>query len=438
MKEAFFDLAGALTRELRGDEVLLSELAAERSDFVRFNRGRVRQPGSVEQRYLSLRLVRERRQASATLAIRGGSGDLEHARAALDRLRDAVATLPEDPWLLIAETPHSSDSVRRGALAPAEVVTERVVERANGHDLVGIYAAGTIYQGFANSYGQRNWHEIDTFNLDWSLHLEADKAVKSGYAGFDWDESVFETKLESAKEQLALLARPRRTIEPGEYRSYLTPRALEELAGMISWGGFSARARATRQSPLLRMEYGETLASCVTFRENTAEGVAPEFQDEGFVKPPSVTLIDGGKLGEPLVSPRSAKEYGLTPNGADAAESPESLDMAGGALPVTDALVALDTGLYIANLWYLNYSDRPAGRITGMTRFATFWVEDGRILAPVNAMRFDDSIYRMLGDHLVDLTRERELLLDSSTYEARSTRSMRLPGALLRALKFTL
>ena len=73
-----------------------------------------------------------------------------------------------------------------------------------------------------------------------------------------------------------------------------------------------------------------------------------------------------------------------------------------------------------------------------MTRFATFWVEDGRIIAPVNAMRFDDSIYRMLGDHRVDLSRERELLLDSSTYEARSTRSMRLPGALLRALKFTL
>ena len=53
-------------------------------------------------------------------------------------------------------------------------------------------------------------------------------------------------------------------------------------------------------------------------------------------------------------------------------------------------------------------------------------------------MRFDDTIYRMLGDNLVDLTRSRELLLDSSTYEQRSTASSRLPGALLRALRFTL
>ena len=45
---------------------------------------------------------------------------------------------------------------------------------------------------------------------------------------------------------------------------------------------------------------------------------------------------------------------------------------------------------------------------------------------------------RMLGENLIDLTLERELLLDASSYDARSTHSARLPGALLRALKFTL
>jgi hypothetical protein len=53
-------------------------------------------------------------------------------------------------------------------------------------------------------------------------------------------------------------------------------------------------------------------------------------------------------------------------------------------------------------------------------------------------MRFDDSIYRMLGDNLLELTREREMLLDPSTYGSRSTSSARLPGALLQGLRFTL
>jgi hypothetical protein len=44
----------------------------------------------------------------------------------------------------------------------------------------------------------------------------------------------------------------------------------------------------------------------------------------------------------------------------------------------------------------------------------------------------------MLGENLVDLTSEREFLPDTSTYEERSTGSSRLPGALLRALRFTL
>lgn len=438
MKENFLALAGQLCAGLRAGEVLLLNLSAERSDFVRFNQGKVRQAGSVEQRSLSIRLAHGRRHASATLALAGNGEDPELARAALARLRDTLAGLPEDPWFLVAEEPRSTTSERRGALLPAEAVVDQVVGAARGRDLVGIYAGGTILRGFANSLGQRNWHEVDSFNFDWSLHAKTDQAVKTSYAGFDWDEEVFAAKLDAAAQELERLALPRRAIEPGEYRAYLAPRAIDELTGILSWGGFSARSRATKQSPLLRMEHGETLSPKVTLVENTAEGVAPGFQADGFVKPSSVTLVDAGRLGDALVSPRSAKEYGLATNAASAAESPQSLDLAPGALDAGEALAALDTGLYISNLWYLNYSDRPAGRITGMTRFATFWVESGRITAPVGAMRFDDSIYRMLGENLVDLTRSRELLLDPSTYGERSAAAARLPGALLRALRLTL
>jgi predicted Zn-dependent protease len=73
-----------------------------------------------------------------------------------------------------------------------------------------------------------------------------------------------------------------------------------------------------------------------------------------------------------------------------------------------------------------------------MTRFATFWVEDGEIVAPLDVMRFDDTVYRMLGDGLVGLTEDRELIMDPSTYGGRSTSSSRLPGALVDDFVFTL
>jgi predicted Zn-dependent protease len=438
VKEQFFELSEKLGGTLHAGEMLLCTFAAERSDFVRFNQGKVRQAGSVEQRALTLRLVRARRQVVASVEIAGNAEDLGLAKTTLARLREALVGLPEDPWLLINEKPQSSSSERRGALPPAQAVVETITGKAQGHDLVGFYAGGTVYRGFANSLGQRNWHEVDSFNFDWSLYRQADQAVKTSYAGFEWRREDFEKAMNAAVEKVRLLEKPRKDIAPGEYRVFLAPRAIEELAGLLSWGGFSARARATKQSPLLRMQEGDTLSPKIALIEKTKEGVAPGFQADGFVKPPEVALIAEGKLREPLVSPRSAKEYGLQTNAANEAESPDALDLAPGTLEQSEVLQALDSGLYISNLWYLNFSDRPAGRITGMTRFATFWVEGGRIAAPVGPMRFDDSIYRMLGENLVDLTASRELLLDPSTYGERSTSSARLPGALLKSLRLTL
>jgi predicted Zn-dependent protease len=176
----------------------------------------------------------------------------------------------------------------------------------------------------------------------------------------------------------------------------------------------------------------------VQMSEDIGAGVAPAFQAEGFTRPANTPLIVDGKLVGSLVSPRTAREFDLTTNGANGGESPEALSMAGGELATSDALAALDTGLAVGNLWYLNYSDRPACRMTGMTRFATFWVEHGKIVAPVNVLRFDDTLYRMFGDNLEALAAERELLLEANTYGSRMLSSVTLPGALLSELNFTL
>ena len=347
--------------------------------------------------------------------------------------------MPDDPHLSYATDVRPSRVVRSEAALPAETIIETVLEAARGLDLVGLYAGGPVYRGFANSFGQRNWHEVTSFSLQWSLYHRADKAVKSAYGGFAWDDAAFAAKMADARERLALLGRPARSLEPGRYRAYLTPSAMEEIAGMLCWGGFSGRALETRQSCLFRLRDGSAeLDPSVSFSENTAEGIAPAFQDEGFARPAEVPLVDAGRMVGSLVNPRTAREFTLVHNGANASEVPESLDMRAGSVAAADALAMLDTGLYISNLWYLNFSDRTACRLTGMTRFASFWVEGGRIVAPVDVMRFDDSVFRLLGQELVGLTSERELLVNSDSYHQRNANSMRLPGAVVREMAFTL
>src|SRR6184192_623964 len=168
-------------------------------------------------------------------------------------LRAALPDLTDDPHLLLPETIASTHVVRKGELPPSEAIVDQVLAAADGTDFVGLLAAGSLYRGFANSEGQRNWHAATTFNLQWSLSYRADKAVKSGYAGFEWDAAEFARKMADARERLVLISRAPKTLEPGRYRAYLAPRAMEEVAALLGWGGFSGRALATKQSALGRM-----------------------------------------------------------------------------------------------------------------------------------------------------------------------------------------
>jgi predicted Zn-dependent protease len=438
---AFHDLATAIAGAATAGETWTANFSAEVSDFVRFNRGRVRQPGTVAQRYLEVDLVRGSKHATTRLALSGdAAADHAAVATAMATARAARDDLADDPHLLFPDTVVDSREVRGGPLPPAEAVVDTVLGAAPGLDLVGFFAGGTVYRGFANAAGQRNWHEATSYNLQWSLYDRADKAVKSGLSGFTFDEALFAAKMDEARAALVRVAQPARQLAPGAYRAYVAPAAVEEIVSLLCWGGFSGRALATKQSPLTRMAGadGIRLDPRVVLAEDTAEGVAPRFQAEGFARPARVPLVDAGRLAGSLVAPRTAREFGLDANGANAWEMPEALSMAGGELPAADALAALGTGLWIGNLWYLNYSDRPACRITGMTRFATFWVEDGRIVAPIDVLRFDDTLSRILGPNLEALTRETELILSTDTYRERSLSSVRVPGLLLSELAFTL
>lgn len=436
-REHFNGLLAFLQEQLAGEEGFTLGYNAEDSAFIRFNQGRVRQAGTVRQVYVTLALYRGLRHAESKLALSGErEADLPLLQQAVQQLRAILPGLPDDPYLRLNREAWRSESSDAVAPQDAAAMAVQISELAQGLDLVGFLAAGPQYQGFASSWGAFGWHVASSFNLEFSLFHGNAQAVKSTYAGERWDVEVFAGKLHGARQQLAYLGRPLRALAPGDYRAYLSPAALEELFGLFCWG-FGAQALASGGSPLQRLFSGKAaLSPLLSMDERIEGGLAPAFTREGPRQ--AVTLIRAGQPGERLVSSRSAAEYGLTANGACSGEYPLSLHVHGGELEEGEVLARLGSGLYIGNLWYCNFSDLPAGRLTGMTRFATFWVEDGEIQAPVSTMRFDDSLFSFFGEHLEALSRTPELLLPGGTYGARQTGSMALPGALLSRFTLTL
>lgn len=437
-RQAFDSLAQWLNSQRAADEHFSLGFSAEDSQFVRFNHGQVRQASQVRQIEVTLRLISHERHASESLNLTGDAG-IDQARlgTTLTHLRELLAILPADPYLQLDHQAFTSQRESAGSLPGAAQLIEQVATLSEGLDMVGIYVGGPMYRGFASSWGARGWHVATSASLDFSLFHANGEAVKITYGASHWDLDALAAQFAHGREQLTHLGKPRKTLPPGQYRAYLAPAAMNAVIGTLR-GGFSARALGTRRSPLQALQLGSARFSAqFNLSEQASTGLEPLFNSAGSLRQDQV-LIEGGTLAGQLVSARSAREYGLQANGVDDNELPASLVVGGGDLPTAEVLEALGTGLYIGNLWYLNYSDVGMARITGMTRFASFWVEDGKIVAPLDTMRFDDSLYALFGDNLLALTREQSLRISTSTYGQRNAQTVLLPGALIKDFTLTL
>ncbi|MGE0173117.1 MAG: metallopeptidase TldD-related protein [Oligoflexales bacterium] len=441
MKEHFLKICDNAFSSLRENEHLFSYLSAESSDFCRFNKGLIRQLGNVQQAYVYMSFISRQRIMTKQF---GFTFDVEtDTKSITDFIatsRNEIDGLPEDPYLTFSQIPVRESNSASGTSATKEIVTQ-VADLARGSDFVGFLANGTMMNGCKSSVGHELWNESAGHNLGWSIYAKEDKAIKGSYADAVWDSRKFSRLIEDNRRNVAILDRSAKKLAPGTYRVFLEPSAMWEIIGLLCWGGFSYARYKETQSPLRQLYDNHSHFSpllTVSQKLGALPAVAPQFNHLGFTKKKAMNFIDKGRPGELLVSPRSAKEYGVESNGADSSESPVALVVEGGGLRQEEALERLGTGIWIGNLWYLNFSDKKTCGATGMTRFGSFWVEDGKIVAPIEVMRFDDSMYETLGRNLEDLTQDVATFYSDSTYSQRSRESIQVPGALISGLRFTL
>ena len=449
-EQQFESLAQAMPKLAGHDAQWSLEFRAEASDFVRLNQGAIRQPGHVRRTLATIRLLEGQRHASRVVALSGEEAeDQSRLARAVAGLRSGLPSLAEDPLCQIETAPSRSRRVERmaspnGAQGVAQdsrpgdaarAIIEQVVSQTRGLDFVGILAAGPRARGLINSHGVHHWHEVDGYSFDFSLHHDQGelrgRAAKASMHGRTWQADAFAQRLEQLRQDHALLARPARAAPTGNVRAFLMPAAVEALLGLMSWGGFSASDRMARRSPLQRLVEGEvSLSDQISIWDDVRASDASGFNAEGFRRVTPLSLIERGRDAGACCNPRTSIEYGVAHTGADG-EQPEALIMAAGEIETQEAMRALGTGLFVNRLWYLNWSDRQSARMTGMTRFATWWVENGEAVGPVDPMRFDDSIYRTFGEALEGLTTGRDMIGDDSTYDERSLKTALVPGALL-------
>jgi predicted Zn-dependent protease len=446
VKIYFETLAKNIFASLQGLEHLTLDLSGDDTQFIRLNAGKVRQSGVVENFFLNFTFVigddpKNLKRATGEITLSSDlNADEERVLHWISRFRKEMPEMPVD---LYAEIPknESDASVHEtsGKLLPRETAVDEILSECQGVDIAGIYAAGSVVRGLANSAGLFHWFSTETFSFDYSLFTDGQKALKSGYAGTEWNSDIYSSRMRSSIEKLKQLKIPTRKIPRGDYRVYLAPAAFDDLVQMLSGGAMSEMGVRKEQSPLRYLRHQEkTLSPLFTFSEDFLGGEVPRFNGQGHLAPVTQVLIENGKLRKTLISTRTALEFKIESNGANSEESVRSPVVATGELTEGDILKRLGTGLYLSNLHYLNWSDKVNGRITGMTRYACFWVEDGKIICPIENLRFDETIFDVFGSALEALTEFDEYSAATGTYMMRQIGGSRVPGALLSKMHFSL
>lgn len=437
--KSFEDFSKNIFHELKADESLSLSYSGEETNFVRLTQSKIRQATNLTQGYIDCTFIKGHKTLSFNIPFRGEASDLELARTKLIQSREWLAHIPDDPYLVRPSFYGVSKDESLSNIYDNHAMLEEVLESAAAVDLAGVFACGELVRANANNLGQFHWFKTRNFYLDYSLYNEKQKAVKSLYAGSVWNSTDLKTNLQESIRQLELMQIDSKKIERGDYRVYLAPSAIADLVGMLSWGGVSMAAHKRGVGSFRDLLEGKKkLSSKFSLMEDFTLGLSPRFNDLGEVSDSQLPLIVHGELKNFLTSTRTSNEYGVQGNFATEWEGMRSPEVNCGKLSRDSILKELGTGLYISDVHYLNWSDRESARVTGMTRYACFWVEKGELICPIQDLRFDESFYRIFGDSLVDFTDFSQVVPQTGSYFQRAVGGARVPGALLSQFTFTL
>jgi len=444
-KDIFQTICSQVFDSLKENEQLTVHLEGENSQYFRFNDSKLRQSGIIEDYAVTISLFSGKKslQSSTTLSsdIKSSVSNLTNE---INALRDPLSLIPENDFTCFPDPFESLDIVKSGQLPKREEILEALMDTISSDNLTGVWTSGKIFRACSTSEGTNHWFEKDSFIFDFSLIDAQENMVKVLFPGSNWDKSKFVAAFHEASEKLKLMNKPKMELKPGKYRVWFEPNAVADFVDMFNWNGVSESSFRNGSSCLLKLRNSDTrLSNLFSLNESFSSLSTAPFNSRGEVSE-DVAIIQNGILSNTLVNAKTALEYKISsnfaeePNSWGMGEYMRSPHMEAGDIDNEERLEKLGTGIFISNIHYLNWSDTLGGRITGLTRYACYWVEDGKLVAPIKTMRFDDSFYNFFGSNLEGVGKEVLARPVIETYDGRNPGETTCPGILVKDFELTL
>ena len=404
-------------------------LALVRSGYTRFAANDVTTAGSVQDLRVTITSRGNRRSGSTTV----NDTTPEVLQRAVALSEELMGLAPEDPEFVeglpaqryptvqafFAETARAGAGERRSGVKAALDLARRGSLQASG-----FYENGSRFTAVANKKGNFGFHAETT--AEYSTTMRTADGTGSGWSGGGGPRlaSLDPAKLAALAAKKARTSVGARELAPGRYTVILEPQAVADLVTSVR-AAMDARSadegRSYFSKPGGGNRIGEKLfADSVTLRTDPFDRRLPSAPWSSERLPAAATTwIENGVVRSLSVGRYWAQKTGQAPR-----PSAGHLIMQGGKGSVEQLIAGTERGLLVTRFWYIRSVNPQTIQLTGLTRDGIWLVEKGKIVAPVNNFRFNESPANLLKNV-------------EALSEAVSTGSAVVPGVRARDFHFS-
>ncbi|GAA4328615.1 TldD/PmbA family protein [Mucilaginibacter gynuensis] len=268
-------------------------------------------------------------------------------------------------------------------------------------------------------------------DITFSVTTRTEDGTGSGYAANGFTDSgkmdtFTATKRAATKATGSVGAK---AIEPGKYTVILEPVAAAYM--MENMFRFDARSAEEGRSFLSKKGGGTKLG------EQLVDPKVNIYSDPFHPELPSSTWSGDGLprektmwIDKGVVKNLSYSRYWADKKGVQPLPGPANIIMDGGDATLEDLIKSTEKGILVTKLWYIRMVDPQSLLLTGLTRDATFYIENGKVKFPIKNFRFNESPIIMLNNLEALGKTER-------TISVESYRSYMIPPMKIRDFTFT-
>ena len=404
----------------RADAVVVA--TAGTSGLTRFANGRIHQNVAEDAVSVRLAVAAAGRLARATTTRTDDDG----LAALVDRALAAVALRPPDPdaagfaeAAAVADVDHWDDATA-GVTPDDRAATVRafVAAGAGGRtdESAGFCSTRVRHRALASTTGQRARTRSTLAVLD-GIHRVATRLQQGGAAAPEAGEVAYVDGLGDAAaagigsldaascgETAAGKARAGLdpvVLPPGRYEVVLEPRAVAAALLFPAVAGMNGKAFADGTS-FVRLGEDQWDAAVDIWDDATdSRAVGDPFDAEGTPKR-ALPLVRRGVSVGLTHDRRSARLAEVEPTGHSVGNEalggyPTDLFLAPGDRSPDELVASVERGLLVTDLWYNRILDPRTQVVTGLTRNGLFLVEGGRVVGPVQNLRYTQSVVGAFG-----------------------------------------